>query len=171
MSSWKRIVLVSAGFGAGLVLMAAAVLAGVAWYTSSPTPPAPCAYISFQATPSDEVKAFEAEWERLKKTNSGDFENLRGKFIVSAQMLLGEFGYGTTFTGVLDKKTKEALSEYQAHNCLPVTGDIEPRTIDQLMTDKNALDPRAKPVLDEARKTALRRILRLSARAWALLIN
>jgi hypothetical protein len=87
--------------------------------------------------PRDE--AFEAEWEKLRKANPREFEKRKAGFLLAAQMYLGEFGYGTLITGKPDESTKAALREYQGLNGITATGDLDPRTIDQLMADDKAL--------------------------------
>jgi len=82
-----------------------------------------------------EDPAFKAEWDKLRTSDPKAFEKRKAQFTVIAQMDLAEFGYGTMFTGDLDDRTKEGLKAYQAYRGLPVTGDIDPLTVDQLQAD------------------------------------
>jgi peptidoglycan hydrolase-like protein with peptidoglycan-binding domain len=62
--------------------------------------------------------------------------------VLAAQQGLGQFGYGTVFTAILDAKTQEALRSYQRRNGLPVTGDMDGPTWAHLQEDKSALEPK-----------------------------
>jgi len=84
-----------------------------------------------------------AELEELKRTNPEEYKRGRARLVLMAQMYLGELGYGTLFTGNLDERTQRAIREYQAHNGLKVTGDVDGDTVDHLMADSNVLRKRA----------------------------
>ena len=61
--------------------------------------------------------------------------------VLSAQMALGRFGYGTgPFDGKMDDKTRRALQEYQRYNTLPVTGAIDCETFIVLTDNIESLE-------------------------------
>lgn len=82
-----------------------------------------------------EDAAFKAEWDKLRNSDPKGFQKQKDQFTVMAQMTLAEFGYGTSFTGDLDSRTKDALKAYQVHRGIPATADVDPLTIDQLRAD------------------------------------
>ena len=61
--------------------------------------------------------------------------------VMGIQIFLGRFGYGVgPYTGTLDAQTKSALKEYQRHNGLPITGDLDYQTLRNLTDDNKVLD-------------------------------
>ncbi len=69
--------------------------------------------------------------------------------IMGIQIFLGRFGYGVgPYTGTFDAQTKSALKKYQRHNSLPVTGDLDYRTLMNL-TDDNIILDRPLPYLPQ----------------------
>jgi hypothetical protein len=87
-------------------------------------------------TPPIDPQQAQADLEKLKQ-NPEQFRVL----MLGVQIFLGRFGYGTgPFTGELDERTKEALSKYQSHVGLPITGDVDFPTIKYLTDDNKSLD-------------------------------
>jgi hypothetical protein len=60
--------------------------------------------------------------------------------IVMAQMILGRFGYGTRFTGVLDVQTQTALRSYQANRGISISGSLDALTVYALTNDDKVAD-------------------------------
>lgn len=61
--------------------------------------------------------------------------------ITGVQIFLGRFGYGIgPFSGKLDEGTKNALSTYQKNVGLPVTGDVNFKTLQRLTEDDQVLN-------------------------------
>jgi peptidoglycan hydrolase-like protein with peptidoglycan-binding domain len=92
-----------------------------------------------QSAPLNEIEEERAVTEQLDKLRANPRE--RRRLIVVAQMLLGRFGYGVgPFDGRFDDKTRRAVKYYQESNRLPATGELDYRTLKQLMEDANWLD-------------------------------
>jgi hypothetical protein len=65
----------------------------------------------------------------------------RRRLIMVAQMLLGRFGYGVgPFDGRFDDKTRRAVKYYQESNKLSGTGELDYRTLKQLLQDADWLE-------------------------------
>src|SRR5262245_6541106 len=61
---------------------------------------------------------------RLKKDNAKHHDNTKRTATLLAQLLLGQLGYGVgPYSAVLDKKTEQALRDYQKNRNLTPTGD------------------------------------------------
>lgn len=81
-------------------------------------------------------KELEQIWSEVRKDPKGWASS-----VLEAQEDLAGFGYGTIFTAKLDDRTKEALRAYQAHNSLPINGDLDYATWTQVQHDSAALNP------------------------------
>jgi len=87
-------------------------------------------------SPPVDPQQAQADLEKLKK-NPDKFRVL----VLGVQIFLGRFGYGTgPYTGELDERTRGALSKYQSHVGLPITGDVDFPTIKYLTDDNKSLD-------------------------------
>jgi peptidoglycan hydrolase-like protein with peptidoglycan-binding domain len=88
-----------------------------------------------------------AKQEEEKK----EFQRIRSdpkqwrQLVAMTQMTLGRLGYGTgPFDGRLDDKTRSALQQYQGHNRLPKTGEIDVDSMKKVFEDEKVLE--AEPV-------------------------
>lgn len=100
-----------------------------------------------QAKRKKEQQEFQNEMEKLRKTNPAEYQKAKSGFVLMAQMVLGQFGYGTVFNATLDERAQKAIREYQAYNGLAVTGDIDANTIDQMNADRKIVDEPASAFL------------------------
>ena len=96
------------------------------------------------------TQEFRTELEKLKKTAPAEHERTMTRYTLMAQVILGELGYGTLFTGVIDEQTQKALRAYQEHNGLTVSGDVDEETRNSLTGDKEVLTRPAKVVLPQS---------------------
>ena len=88
-----------------------------------------------------DYEALKADWEKQTKRVSPDkVKAFRAKVTLHSQFILGRFGYGTSFTSVLDDRTREALRTYQVKNRLPVSSDVDAITYYALTKDSDAAD-------------------------------
>ena len=85
------------------------------------------------------ARDLERAWKELKAKDPVAWEKDRASSVLEAQEALAQFGYGTLFTAALDDRTKEALRKYQDRSGLPVTGDVDARTLLHLQDDQIAL--------------------------------
>src|SRR5215510_13386291 len=75
-------------------------------------------------TTQEQRVAYERELNRLKQDNPKEYENSKRTATLLAQILLGQLGYGVgPYSAVLDKKTEQALRDYQKNRNLTPTGD------------------------------------------------
>jgi hypothetical protein len=80
-----------------------------------------------------------AVMEQLDKLRANPKE--RRRLIMIAQMFLGRFGYGVgPFDGRFDEKTRRAIKYYQESNKLSGTGELDYRTLKQLLQDADWLE-------------------------------
>jgi hypothetical protein len=94
----------------------------------------------------EEKLEYQKELESLKQNNPQQYEENLRNVTLAAQMLLGQLGYGLKFNGVLDKKTKMAIREYEHSRGLPVTGDpMSMETLDTLLKENDLLEK--KPIM------------------------
>jgi hypothetical protein len=95
-------------------------------------------------TPAErkEYEELKADWEKHQKSDPKAFKKLRAQATLHSQMILGRFGYGVLFTGILDDRTRDALRSYQEKKRLPVSGDVDPITYYWLTRDADASDKR-----------------------------
>lgn len=96
------------------------------------------------------TQEFRTELEKLKETDPAEYMRAMTRYTLMAQMILGELGYGTLFTGVIDERTRKTLRAYQEHNRLTVSGDVDEETRNSLTGDKEVLTRPAKVVLPQS---------------------
>jgi len=90
---------------------------------------------------ADERKALKATQEDwAKHATSPDHQSFEANALVLSQIVLGRFGYGTKFTGVIDEQTKEAIKSYQGNGGIAQTGVLDPETFFSLNRDNELAD-------------------------------
>jgi hypothetical protein len=103
--------------------------------------PSPVEYLR---TLSDEKRKeyddLKADLDKRRRTDPNGFAKWQAKMVVQAQMILGRFGYGTKFTGVLDSQTQDALRSYQANKGIPTSGGVDALTYYSLTEDDAVAD-------------------------------
>jgi peptidoglycan hydrolase-like protein with peptidoglycan-binding domain len=85
-----------------------------------------------------DLKALQDDWTKHEKMS--DFSGIQAKSLVMSQMILGRLGYGATFTGLADERTKEAIKAYQANKGLTFTGVLDAETFWSLTRDGDLAD-------------------------------
>jgi len=63
-----------------------------------------------------DLKSLQDDW--TKHAKMADFADYQAKALVMSQMTLGKLGYGVTFTGALDERTREAVDAHQTGKTL-----------------------------------------------------
>jgi hypothetical protein len=88
----------------------------------------------------DDLKA---DWINKQKGGSADFEKTYfPRAVLQSQTILGELGYGTLFTGIVDDRTRDALLLYQKKNGIFQSGNVDPLTWFSLGEDEKVLNDR-----------------------------
>lgn len=80
-----------------------------------------------------DLKALQDDWNKHAKMS--DFSTYQAKSLVVSQMILGQLGYGVSFTGVADERTKEAIKNYQSNRGIPQSEAIDAETFWSLTRD------------------------------------
>jgi|SRR5579863_4485796 len=87
----------------------------------------------------EQAKAFD---EDLAKARQSSDKSNYAWIILEAQKRLAKWGYGTKFTGEVDAATAAAFRDYQEHNHLRVTANLNGETKVMMDADEEALDQR-----------------------------
>lgn len=87
-----------------------------------------------------EYEELKVDWDKQAKGGVQSLKTFRAKTTLHSQVILGRFGYGTLFTGILDDRTRDALGTYQRKNGLPVTLDVDAITYYALTKDDDAAE-------------------------------
>lgn len=87
----------------------------------------------------DDLKA---DWLKDLKNDPAAAKKNYAHSTLQSQMILGEMGYGTLFTGIVDRRTQIALSRYQKDKGIFNSGNIDPLTYFALDEDEQILDHR-----------------------------
>lgn len=76
----------------------------------------------------------------VRDSEPAQYQNLRAMAIMGAQMGLASLGYGTRFTGELDRETQAAVRAYQRDRGLPETGNLlDTLTMDLIGREEEAV--------------------------------
>jgi peptidoglycan hydrolase-like protein with peptidoglycan-binding domain len=87
----------------------------------------------------EQAKAFDEDLAKARQlSDKSDYAWI----ILNAQKRLANWGYGTKFTGEADAATAAAFRDYQEHNHLRVTANLDGETKVLMDADEEALDQR-----------------------------
>ncbi|MGD0158587.1 MAG: hypothetical protein ABSB50_21060 [Terracidiphilus sp.] len=98
-----------------------------------------------KALTDDERKNYnnqKAAYLKSLKDNPADAKKEYAFYVLESQKTLGTLGYGTLFTGSVDRRTQDALSRYQKSKGIFQSGNVDLVTSFALSQDEMLLDKR-----------------------------
>lgn len=79
------------------------------------------------------------ERSKPQSTDTTSQPKMADAAVLLVQQALAEFGYGVRFTARMDEQTKSAVTEYQRHSGLRVTGEVDGETLKRIQEDLLAI--------------------------------